>query len=149
GEEAARQIPGSDQTHWLDRLEQEHDNLRAALEWAACIDPHAGIRLAGALSRFWDIRGHFDEGRQQLSAILGAEEPVQRTAARARALNGAGVLAYSQGDYTAAKATLVESLAVSRELDDRPATARSLSNVALVALAQGDYATARVDLEES
>ena len=122
-EEAEPELPGAEQAEWLRRLEEEHENLRAALEWSLLeARSKGGLRLCGALQRFWWTRGHFTEGRQWCTRILcraGAEE---RTQERANVLNAAGVLAYFQGDYPAARALYEESLAIRRELGDRPAS---------------------------
>jgi non-specific serine/threonine protein kinase len=149
GEEAEQHITGAEQQAWLDRLEVEHDNLRAALEWSVGSDPEAGLQLAGTLWRFWLVRGHSGEGRALLDALLAAAEPDRRTAERARAINGAGALAYRQGDYPAARTFHEKSLEIRKELGDRGGIALSLQNLGSVALWQGDYAAARVLLKES
>ncbi len=148
-EEAERKLRGSEQAWWLELLETEHDNLRAALRrcLAAEGDAEAGLRLAGALWWFWHIRGYFTEGREWLDAMLArVTEP---TAARAKALNGAAVLARNQSDYAAARALAQESLAIKRELGDLQGIASSLSNLGTLALSQGDYAAARPFYQES
>ena len=96
-ERAEPELTGPEQTHWLDRLEIEHDNLRAALAWAIAARPgHGLVRLAGALWRFWWMRGHYREGRAWLEAAL--EQDAGSEAERAKALYGAGSLATEQGD---------------------------------------------------
>ena len=116
-EEADPKLKGAEQAEWLQRLEEEHENLRAGLEWSlAEAGTGGGLRLCGALQRFWWTRGHLSEGRQWCTRVLckaGAEE---RTRERANVLNAAGVLAYYQGDYPAARALYEESLAIRREL---------------------------------
>src|SRR4029078_12115506 len=70
-DEAEPQLSGAEQVAWLNRLEQEHDNLRAALRW--CIEhgkAAPGLRLGGALWRFWRTRGHLTEGRSCLAELL-------------------------------------------------------------------------------
>ena len=149
-EEANPKLKSAEQAEWLRRLEEEHENLRAGLEWSLVeTGSKAGLRLCGALQRFWWTHGHLAEGRQWCTRVLckaGAEE---RTRERAHVLNGAGVLAYHQGDYPAAKVLHEESLAIRRELDDRHGIAGSLSNLGYALLNQGDYPAARALLEES
>jgi predicted ATPase/class 3 adenylate cyclase/Tfp pilus assembly protein PilF len=163
-ERAEPELTGIQQAEWLARLEDEHDNIRAALHWAresAKGDSHAeaaeaGLRLAGSVWRFWYVRGYFSEGREWLAGLLGlAQEggpsqaqPMLR-AYRAKALHGAGTLAWAQGEYVAARSLYEESLALRRELGDKLGIAASLNNLALVAQQQGDYDTARSLLEES
>lgn len=148
-EEAKPQLRGTDQQVWLDRLETEHDNLRAALTWSSAAggDTVAGLRLADALFVFWYVRGYFGEARGWLSGLLAAG-PDAPAAARAEALGGAGVMVWQQGDYSAARRLHEESLAILRELGDPRGIARSLINLGLVDFDQGDYQAARARFEE-
>src|SRR5262249_43540658 len=147
--EAEPHLQGAEQGEWLIRLEADYDNLRAALEWATRRDAQTGLRLTSAVWRFWQLRGDFAEGRSRTTALLGAADPERRTVARAGALNGAGVLAYRQGDYAAARSLYEESLAIRRELDDWRGIAASLNNLGVLAHEEGDYAAARPLYEES
>ena len=148
-EEAEPALKGADQATWLDRLEAEHDNLRAALGWAREAGAtEVGLRLAGALWRFWLMRGHFHEGRTWLEgALAGAEGAAPNV--RAEALQGAGVLAAEQGDYGRAAASFTGSLALRREMGDRRGSARTLSNLGIVAYEQGEYGRAAALHEEA
>jgi predicted ATPase/DNA-binding SARP family transcriptional activator len=150
-ENAEPQLQGAEQGEWLARLESDHENLRAALAW--CREEQdgaeAGLKLAGALWRFWEVRGYYSEGRDYLTAMLSRAESGERTKLRARALNGAGVLASNQGDYPAAMALYEESLMISRELGDRQGAAWPLHHLGLMAAHRGDYTTARALHEES
>src|SRR5258705_4205762 len=119
-EEAGPKLRSAEQAQWLRRLEEEHENLRAALEWSLVeAGSKGGLRLCGALGRFWWTRGHFTEGRQWCTRVLGKPGAEERTQERASVLNAAGVLSYHQGDYPAARALQEESLAICRELGDR------------------------------
>ncbi len=158
-EDAEPKQMGPHQAEWFERLEQEYENLRAALEWSLNRDDAAdhhtsplrfsGLRFCGALQRFWWTRGHFSEGRGWCAQALDKAHALERTWERARVLNGAGVLAYVQGDHAVARAYHEESLIIRREIGDRQGTASSLNNLGNVAFAQGDYALARAFLEES
>jgi predicted ATPase/class 3 adenylate cyclase len=143
-EEAERELRGPAQPCWLERLERESDNLRLALEWAhTAADATTRLRLAGALWRFWWVRGHLSEGRSWLDRVLAGSAAADR-ATRASALNGAGNLALAQGDFGEAARLHEESLALRRALGDEAGTATSLNNLAVVAQEQGifDRATA-------
>ena len=130
---------------WLDRLEVEHDNLRAALhELEASGQTEQALRLAGALAGFWGIRGHFVEGRRRLQGALSADE--RPTAARATALNAAADLA-TGGEVASARRWAEEALAISRMLDDTWGTAESL--LTLGSTHEGDWERARDFWEES
>jgi predicted ATPase/class 3 adenylate cyclase len=142
-------LPGPSAVSWLDRLENDHDNLRAALDWLrAQGDGERAVTLAAALWRFWWLRGHVAEGRDQLDVAL-AIEGASAAAARAAALDGAGVLAETQGDYDRAEALHREALALSRERHDKSGIARALGNLGVVAFDRGDEAQATTLLEES
>jgi predicted ATPase/transcriptional regulator with XRE-family HTH domain len=148
-ERAAPELARPDQGRWLARLDEEHDNLRAALGHFLDRGDRAGAaRLGGALGRFWYLRATFSEGRRWLAATLAGSpalpEPVEATA-----LHWAGVLAWSQGDYDEARARLDQSLALRRAGDDHPGVAAVLTSLGAVALTQGDYAGAGALFAES
>ncbi|HUS15292.1 MAG TPA: LuxR C-terminal-related transcriptional regulator [Chloroflexia bacterium] len=143
------ELRGPHQVTWLDRLDREHANLRAALQWALESGAHStALRLGGVLGWFWNQRGYFSEGRTWLERAL-AVAPAARTADRALVLNWAGVLAYRQGDAKAAGAWLGESAAIFDELGDAEGLAYALSVLGLVVLHGGDAPRARQLLEES
>jgi tetratricopeptide (TPR) repeat protein len=131
-EESEPKLAGSDQITWANRLELEHDNLRAALKWSRTKEGTAelGLRMTGSLGYFWQWRGYFCEGREYLSAALSSTEASERTEARAKALYEAGRLAYVQSDFPAAGALLEESLSIYRELG--PASRLSLAHALLM-----------------
>ena len=101
-EEAAPELKGPTPDAWFDRLEREDDRLRAALEWCLEHDPELGRALGGAVWPFWMNRSRIPEGRQWLDRLLAAPTVELQTLARARALYGAGTLAFMQGDGEAA-----------------------------------------------
>ena len=148
-EAAEPALRGPERGSWLARLEREHDNLRTALRWAED-DGNAeiGLRIAGALWRFWQARDHLSEGRDWLEGLLGRATSTPRSV-RAKALNGAGNLADYQGDLARAQALHEEALALRRELGDRRGIAGSLGNLGVVARNRGELTRARVLYEES
>jgi tetratricopeptide (TPR) repeat protein len=128
---------GPEQAAWFARLDVEHDNLRVALSWA--IDREDAVlaaRLAAALRRFWNLRGHSEEGRRWLEIALALEHDLP-PAIRAKALLAVGVVSYRQGDYERTSAVR-EALDLYRELGDTAGVASALGNLGLVAQAQGD-----------
>jgi predicted ATPase/DNA-binding SARP family transcriptional activator/DNA-binding CsgD family transcriptional regulator len=131
-EEADKESSGSGHVRWLRRLESEHDNLRAALDWLLekC-DAELALRLAGALWLFWFTRGYLIEGRGWLEKAISLGGP---SVARAKALNGAGWIVMFQGDFATATSVLEESLILYRELNDEEGIASSLSFLGHVAL---------------
>ena len=150
-EEAQPNLKGPDQPLWLQRLEAEIGNLRAALAWCESEKDGArtGLQMAGALWQFWELRGYYNEGRASLAEALRKEEGHERTSERAKALYAAGVFAFYQGDYEAARVFHEESLAIFRELGNKQGIAGSLKDLGRLAGAQGDYAAARALYEES
>ncbi len=147
---AEPELMGAGQVTWLVRLDADDDNLRAALTWTrdhAGDDDEMALQLAGALWRFWWIRGHLAEGRWWLEGLLGRGGG--SAAVRARALNGAGNLAWSQGDYAKATAWYEESIILWRQVDDGVGIARALSNLGMVLHEQGDLGGAQARYEES
>ncbi|MCS7197191.1 MAG: tetratricopeptide repeat protein [Candidatus Bipolaricaulota bacterium] len=146
-ERAESALQGPDQALWLKRLELEHDNLRAALEWSST-DPETGLRLASALWLFWYLRGYVSEGREWLKQFL-EKAPEAPSSLRAKALYGASMLARAQDDYALATKLLEESLALYRAAKDNRGVALALGNLGIIAFARGDYARATKLHEES
>ena len=118
----AKKLRGHEQAHWLGVLEGEYDNLRQGLAFCQAEGEggEKGLRLGGTLWWFWFVRGYCREGRGWLSALLAHPGAQARTKARALALNGAGTLASIQGDYTAARSLIEESLTIHRALEYQP-----------------------------
>ncbi len=162
-EDAAPCLLGPDQAVWLARLAREHDTLRAALEdyraqeaarrGAGGSDP--GLRFANTLRQFWDMYGHYSEGRRWLQTLLG--QGLGTTAARgfyeqalalfrqaedmrgiADALNNLGIVAWTEDDYDRAQALYEESLAVDRALGDTYSIACALGNLGVAHYEDGD-----------
>ena len=135
----AESEPAPSQAEWLAQLDDEQDNLRAALAWCADSgEAGLGLRLAAALWEFWWVRGQLGEGRRWLDEALargGGEEPELR----ARALHAASSLATRQGDYVHAAELSEKSLELWEELGDAGGTARSLLSLGTVAAEQGDH----------
>jgi predicted ATPase/DNA-binding CsgD family transcriptional regulator len=148
-EKAEPLLRGSDQGVWLNRLESEHDNLRAALTWCLTRPGRAGdaVRLAGALHWFWYLRGHYREGRHWLEEAVGAA--IEPSLARAKALAGSGVLAFPHGDFTGGRDRLRESIAIGRALGDPGTVAYGLHFLAIGDLPHVDPETSREQLAES
>src|SRR5262249_36854949 len=123
-------LTGADQERWLQRLEDDLHNMRAALQWSSIYgEPATAVRLAGSLWRFWYIRGHLTEGRRWLSQALAAgvaRDPLMPVALRTKALTGASVLSFVQGDYPRAKAFAEQNLDLFRALDDQRGIANTL-----------------------
>jgi predicted ATPase/class 3 adenylate cyclase len=143
-------LTGADQGQWLDRCDLEHANLRAALRWAVeAGEAERAQEAAGALWRFWQQRGHLAEGRLWLEELLALPSGQGRTPARAKALAGAGGIAWWQEDIAAAQRFYGEALAIVRELGDPAQLADALYNQAFVAAAGADFEGAFRLFEES
>ena len=142
---AEAHLTGPKQGAWLERVEAEAGNLRAALAWAeARAENRAqGLRLAGALGRYWQIRGHFAEGRQQLLRLLDASETHSAPAIRANALNWAGLLSVFQGDFTTAQALCEQAYALWQSIENEAGAAGSLGILGIVAANRGELQLAR------
>jgi predicted ATPase/DNA-binding CsgD family transcriptional regulator/Tfp pilus assembly protein PilF len=141
-EEAKPQLTTAEQMRWLDLLETEHNNLRAALRWSLQTeDVETTLRLAGALWRFWYVRGHLSEGMTWLDRALDLEGG--DATLRARALGGGGELAHSQGDLDRAQELRQEALTISSQLGDEAQIADALNGLAFVIRRRGEFARAR------
>jgi non-specific serine/threonine protein kinase len=152
-ERAEPELCGTRQLEWLERLDAEYDNLRAAIEWSLEVDPTAGLRLTGSLWQFWQLRENLAEGRRWLEAALarvGAVGQRERQRERARALFGASMLARDLGDSPAARVFAAESLALFGEVADPRGVVEALRAVGLCLLEAGEPAEqVRPPLEES
>jgi predicted ATPase len=148
-EEAEPEILGVDQIAWLQRLEDERDNFRAALGWSLeRPDTELALRLIGSLRRAWVARGHLSETRKWLEAAFeqGAAAPVQ---VEAKALYGLGRVALVQGDYDRAIPSLEQSARLFRELGQAEGLVFSLADLSFVAAAQGRHADAQRFADEA
>lgn len=156
-EQAEEHLRGPMQAEWLDKLDRDHMNMRSAVDWSIkSRDAELGVRLAGALWRFWYMRCFYKEGQEYLSAALlnaasrnargnmlpQAAQPDLFSTALAKVYYGAGAVARSQGDFEAAANYIEKSLDISRALDDKIGIAGALNVAGVVAHDQGDYTKA-------
>lgn len=137
-----------DQAVWFDRLEAEHDNLRAALRWSLDIgDVEGCLQLANRLGWFWVVRGYLREGREWFAEALPRYP--DRTELRADALNAAGLLTHYVGDNAAAEALFSEAVAFRREFGDQRRLGNALNNLGMVTMQRGEYERSRLLYEEA
>lgn len=150
-ESAEPELRSANRGPWLDQLEQEADNLRAALAWSISAegDRHVGLRLASALTWFWWMRGGFGEGRHWLEMLLTPQAGLTPTREVARALNAAGTMAWAQGEAASARPLAEKSLAISRELGDQGLIADALYGLGIASMNQGELDSARAHFRES
>jgi len=175
-QQASPQLSGPDQAVWLTLLEKEHPNIRTALSWALAAGFTGGsegridrlemaLQFCVALWQFWMYHGHVTEGRDwfkvvfnKITSLVGSEEvgiiAIKGYSATlpslwAKALRGAGVLAFQQGDYDVARSMAEQSLILHRELGDIPGVISALNGLGSVAQTQGDFTAARHYLLET
>jgi predicted ATPase/Tfp pilus assembly protein PilF len=153
-ETANEELKGPNQLEWLNRLEQELANLRAAWEWALKSEAAAqgvdepALRLSGALRWFWRMRGHFHEGRTWLIEAL-RQSPEKPTAGRASVLLGMSLILNGLGDLGAARPLAEESAAIYRKLSDQRGLAEALTITGLTLVWQGEATLSRARFEEA
>jgi predicted ATPase/class 3 adenylate cyclase len=154
-EDAEPRLQGPEQVAWLQRLEADHDNLRAALRWSLdCDETEAALRLGSALSLFWDTHGYVREGREWLDELLAhaRERPTSTVTARralGKVLDAASRTRARWSEFPQATEFLTQGLAVWRELGDKRGIAEALNNLAVGATQSGDRVRARVLVAES
>jgi predicted ATPase/class 3 adenylate cyclase len=124
-QEAASQVMGVGSKASLDRLELEHDNLRAALAWSMEHDTDAALRMCHDLWRFWQRRGHLAEGLERAEAALALPDAAEHPAARADALSAAAGLAYWRADTERARQHYADEVVVRTALGDRAGLAEA------------------------
>ena len=150
-EDAEQHLTGADQKSWLQRLEREQDNLRAALHWAI---EHREIefaqRMAGALQLFWFRRGRWSEGRRWLENSLTMESSTASNQSfRAKALYGAGKLARFQGDLAQGQTLCEQSLEIYRTLDDQTGVLKALAQLCRITRFQADQKATKAFMAEA
>ncbi|HEY6104233.1 MAG TPA: tetratricopeptide repeat protein, partial [bacterium] len=145
-EDAEPELRRPAQLAWLDRLETEHDNLRAALEWSRNENHGTGVRMAGALHHFWLLHGHLTEGRDWLAGFVKAD-PDRSALTHAKAVYALGALELRLGNYGTAKSLCEESHALFAAAEDSLGIGLSLMVVGTVARIRGTYGQAREILE--
>ncbi|HEY9428343.1 MAG TPA: tetratricopeptide repeat protein [Gemmatimonadaceae bacterium] len=154
-EDAEPRLQGPEQVAWLQRLEADHDNLRAALRWSLdCDETEAALRLGSALSLFWDTHGYVREGREWLDELLAhaRERPTSTVTTRralGKVLDAASRTRARWSEFPQATEFLTQGLAVWRELGDKRGIAEALNNLAVGATQSGDRVRARVLVAES
>lgn len=162
-EQAASGLRGERQNRWLDWLEEEYSVIRTLLNSYSTqlevkpLDIEIGLRMAAALTTFWEIRGYLSEGRRLLTSLLYISDtgnnpnsknlPAGYYSARSLALIAAGRLAYLQGSYSTAQTFFEEGLELQEELNDNFAMTFSLTHIGNLALRQGDYGSAYYHFE--
>jgi len=159
---AAGAFYGPQEPEWLDILEADHDNLRAALQWrlkaanagmgeetGASAPAQACLALIACLARFWELKGHSAEARGWLEAALALPGADQPTRARADALYGIGENAYLQCDYAACQTLFAEALALYQALNEPHHVAKTLISIGEVATEIGNYDRAARLFEEA
>ena len=146
-------MQGPAQREWLDRLDLELDNLRAAMALPQShdsgVDPFIALKMAVALQNFWSMHGGAGEGRAVVRTMLAHPAVVASPVARAHGLYVGAALAETQGDVNEALAMLQECLALRRGLGATPEVAGALSTLGLTQLASGDLEGARTDIAEA
>lgn len=151
-QDVAPHLTGREQATWLDKLERDHDNFRAALD--GCMEDgtqeaiRIGLQLSGDLHRFWVQRGHASEGYRRYVTLLSLDNG-EPTSERGRALFGAGILTRSLADFTAAREMLGEALTIYRQTGNLRAQASTLNVLSDIASTQGNHWGARTLLEEA
>jgi predicted ATPase/class 3 adenylate cyclase len=144
-------LTGPGQARWLDTVELEHDNLRAALDWLSeSGNAVMALRLGSSLWRFWQMRGFLHEARQRLTNLLALPGASEDPAVRAKALEALGGVTYWMADYEIARGFYEESLEIHRRLGDRAGIANALYNISFTyEVPQTDLAAAKTFAEES
>jgi predicted ATPase len=136
--DAASHLLAADKRRWLDLLEQEHDNMRAAINWATETGRAAmAMRLCASLWRFWQMRGYLAEGRERAERALAMPHARDHPVERQAALEAAGGIAYWQSDGGAAEHWYAESLELARDAGDERGEANALYNLAFAAVYAG------------
>jgi len=149
-EKAEPELTGPKQALWLNILEREHDNVRAVFAWIEeTAQADYGLRLGAAIWRFWLVRGHMQEGRERLAALLALPGASHPTRERARVLNAVGTIMHELDDYLTARQRLEESLEIWRKIGDKKGMATVINNLGWIAVQLGELNSAKELSQES
>ncbi|MDP8956478.1 MAG: tetratricopeptide repeat protein [Actinomycetota bacterium] len=149
-EEAERHVLGREGKQWLDRLELDHDNLRAALDWAVEGNHTViALRMAGALWRFWQIRGHLPEAAMRVERALSLPATPDDANARLKALEAAGGVAYWRSEWERTQAFYEQALEGAESIGDKGLIANALYNLSFPYAQRGESDVARSLMERS
>jgi predicted ATPase len=140
-QEAEDEMLGPRGAVWIKSLEQEHENLRAALEWCLQNQPETALQITGATWRFWLTHGHVTEGRIWLKRALDLN--FAPSIARSKSLLGAGTLAFHQGDLNAARKLLTEGFRTSKSLEANHLVGRCCNALGVLAAYANEFGEAR------
>jgi predicted ATPase/class 3 adenylate cyclase len=129
-ETAQPMLMSAERRSWLDRVEQDHDNIRAALAWATgSAQVELALRLVGALWRFWQMRGYLREGQERTEKVLEMDGVGAHPQLEYGARDALGGLAYWRGRHPEARRAYQRALELARQLGDRRAEAEQLYNI--------------------
>ena len=143
-------LDGPEELTWLDRLDRDHDNIRAALDWSIASSlTETALHLSVGAWRFWWRRGYVSEGRRWLNAVLSLPSEGVVDLLRARALHAAGSLARIQSDFDSSKQFHQQALILRRRAGDQKGITASLNSLGIVLMFEGHYAEAEVFFQES
>lgn len=142
-EQAAAEMHGPRQNEWLDRLEDEQDNIRTAIEWGRQNDGELACRLGAAMATYWDRRGHWNEGRELLAAVLQSPSGPGSKSAKAAALMAAGSIGLQLGSPSMTASTLQSALGLFNELEDLRGMGWAQNHLGMLEHDQGNHARSR------
>jgi predicted ATPase/DNA-binding CsgD family transcriptional regulator len=148
-EVAAAEMHGPRQREWLDRLEDEQDNIRAAIHWGRQNDGELAYRLAAAMANYWDRRGHWNEGRELLAAVLQSPSAPRSKSAKASTLMAAGSIGLQLGSPTTTASSLESALALFSELEDLRGMGWAQNQLGMMEHDQANHVRSREHYEAS
>jgi tetratricopeptide (TPR) repeat protein len=145
---AHQKLLGAEQNTWLERLDYERDNLLATLDFYRKHNPAKELEMAVSLGQFWYLHGYWAEGKEILQNTI-KRQPPGKSSLKAQGLAWIGYLSLRLDDYRTAKLSLLESIQMSRDIDDKECLAFSLHSLGFVTEAEGDYERAKALFKES
>ncbi|MGB7069674.1 MAG: tetratricopeptide repeat protein [Pyrinomonadaceae bacterium] len=148
-EDAEPKLRGSRAAEWLEKLGQEHENIRAALHWTVENEPETALRIAVSIQRFWWRRGHLAEGVEWTQTILNANGETADPKLLSSAYRGISSLSWNRGDFDGAVAFAEKSLKIALETGDKRLIINALHSVGTAKHNKGDFAGAQKFSEEA